>query len=428
MRCLLLLVVILASAADPTVAAVFRVPEDGTLLEAGDLTASGDTIFVAPGDYTETDTRIIVVTDFPRPVTSCLFLKRGVSLIGAGKDQTEIRVGQVVPDMPNSAVVVVTGNGEDENVISDLSLRGGNEANGLEAVYVRSLVLERVCFSECIFAVSLSEVTTRMQDCVVEECGGSRGAVSILESEAELIGCEFRRNRERAVFVDQTDGYETIRFESCSFVENVGSDRGIAVLLAPSPLYFEFKDCRFERNRSEEYDYAVVRAGDSEGKFIECVFADNETTPVRLIRSKVWFRNNTFWRNRATWWHGSAIAVAWGRVRLLNNIFAGSRGQEALYLNDEVTVNTTSGCNLFWDNEGGHSIGWPTIDTDMVVDPGFCDATSGDLTVAKNSPCVTQSSCPQIGKFGVGCDPITVDESSWGQVKSWYRPGARSSQ
>jgi hypothetical protein len=77
--------VFLAASVD---AATLRVPTEYTTInQALDATSPGDTVLVAPGHYTDSEERFIVLvgTGF---VTSCAFLKSGVSLIAkAGRTQ-----------------------------------------------------------------------------------------------------------------------------------------------------------------------------------------------------------------------------------------------------------------------------------------------------------------------------------------------------
>jgi predicted outer membrane repeat protein len=58
------------------------------------------------------------------------------------------------------------------------------------------------------------------------------------------------------------------------------------------------------------------------------------------------------------------------------------------------------------------------------ADPMFCDAPSGDFTVAEESPCAPSANpCGQlVGAHGIGCSGATPVESvSWGMVKSLFR-------
>ena len=59
--------------------ATLRVPEDyPSLLAAVDATASGDSVVVGPGTWSQTATRVVIVNGQSLPVTACAFLKPGI--------------------------------------------------------------------------------------------------------------------------------------------------------------------------------------------------------------------------------------------------------------------------------------------------------------------------------------------------------------
>ena len=77
--------------------------------------------------------------------------------------------------------------------------------------------------------------------------------------------------------------------------------------------------------------------------------------------------------------------------------------------------------NLFFFNESNISIPNGTEYNDY-GDPQFCDAASGDYTVADTSPCVNGGHLrwTHIGAFGIGCGITTVLPTTWGQIKARY--------
>jgi hypothetical protein len=71
--------------------AVIHVPTDyPTIWEAVDAAVSGDSVIVAAGTWTDTDTRVVSIGGILRTFTSAAFLKGGVTVIGAGPGTTII--------------------------------------------------------------------------------------------------------------------------------------------------------------------------------------------------------------------------------------------------------------------------------------------------------------------------------------------------
>ena len=61
--------------------------------------------------------------------------------------------------------------------------------------------------------------------------------------------------------------------------------------------------------------------------------------------------------------------------------------------------------------------------SDVIADPLFCDPVNGEFTVDGASPCLPQNSngCGLIGAHWQGCGVVSVDPSTWGQVKAQFR-------
>ena len=52
----------------------------------------------------------------------------------------------------------------------------------------------------------------------------------------------------------------------------------------------------------------------------------------------------------------------------------------------------------------------------------YCDAASGNYTLASDSPCaITVSPCGQIGALGVACGSTSVDSESFARIKAAWR-------
>jgi len=65
--------------------------------------------------------------------------------------------------------------------------------------------------------------------------------------------------------------------------------------------------------------------------------------------------------------------------------------------------------NDAWMNRGGDYLGVPSpADSNLTLDPQFCDPLREDFHVASSSPCAPSGPYGQIGALGVGCDVMTV--------------------
>ena len=89
----LLTVALLLSLATPAIADTLRVPSEYGTINAGlDAAVAGDTVLVAPGTYTEFETRIVDPGNgFLIPISSLAFMKSGVTVKSeAGSQSTTL--------------------------------------------------------------------------------------------------------------------------------------------------------------------------------------------------------------------------------------------------------------------------------------------------------------------------------------------------
>jgi parallel beta-helix repeat protein len=78
--------------------------------------------------------------------------------------------------------------------------------------------------------------------------------------------------------------------------------------------------------------------------------------------------------------------------------------------------------NLLWANPGGDALGdcdsWIGKDGNVVADPLFCDAVSGDFSVGTNSPALTHAASPIGAIAEPGCSAgVLVQPTTWSQLK-----------
>jgi predicted outer membrane repeat protein len=84
--------------------------------------------------------------------------------------------------------------------------------------------------------------------------------------------------------------------------------------------------------------------------------------------------------------------------------------------------NPTITCCDIYGNAGGDAVCGVDGGGNISENPLFCDAGSGNYHLALNSPC-TQDNHPMgvlIGAWPVGCEPVSVEKATWGQMKAMY--------
>jgi hypothetical protein len=132
-------------------------------------------------------------------------------------------------------------------------------------------------------------------------------------------------------------------------------------------------------------------------------------------------RNNTFYGNSQELDSiGGASLRLIGSCVLENNVFSSSEGASAVRLSSG-TVEPS--CNVYWDNALGNTQNFDLGPTDRIIDPLYCDPDQDDLTVSSLSPCLPENSlgCGFIGALGEGCGAVSVESTTWGQIKARFR-------
>jgi hypothetical protein len=221
-----------------------------------------------------------------------------------------------------------------------------------------------------------------------------------------------------------SDPSQELIVRHCSFKWN-GNDLhvhgAISVLGAPTLV----EDSFFYRNHAGIL-YGCPEGEDNSSLTVRnSTFAETSGAPhiptICAIASTAALTGNTFYGGdagrRALEYSG--VSPGSGSLILERNIVSYSCCDPAVWV--EGTVQ--SSCNVFWQNTGGHTEGFPLGPTDLVADPQFCDAPALDFTVNAASPCLPSNNngCGQIGAWELGCGSVSVESSSWGQIKSRYR-------
>lgn len=128
-------------------------------------------------------------------------------------------------------------------------------------------------------------------------------------------------------------------------------------------------------------------------------------------------RNCTFYDNAAGD-HGCGISVESCGLTLENSIIAFGAEGEAVYCYQPGVIQVS--CTDIFGNQGGDWTGcispFQNTNGNIRLDPQFCNAGGGDLTIRSSSPCMPYSppnaACDLIGAKGVGCPTASVDGGS----------------
>ena len=416
----------------PAWGATHRVPADYPTINAGlEAAASGDSVLVAAGTYTDAEFRDI----YGDHVLSCAFLKGGVVLLSEmGPEVTTIDMLGVVTDWP---YVVLSFAQSEPTWIEGFTITG--VMDGSNAVYVQEC--PKFTMRNCIvrdvdarpnslgalgvFGLDADVIDSRfvncqaygggaicqfggsilIDGCYVEGCGNCGVFLNsdlTLPDHAEIRSSEFVGNTGvggGALNVQDYGG--GIAIIGCTFRDNTAQSGGGAVtavagLLTPTTV----SECVFEGNRllnagSRGGALHISRGGLVEG----CTFVHNANGATATTGSDLWFAN--------------------GPGTLRRCVFAFSEGGGAVAA---TNASVDSDCSVFWQNQTG--IGDITPGPrDRIVDPLFCDADAEVYTLMVGSPCLPEGSlgCGLIGAFGQGCGVISVSPQSWGHLKSKFR-------
>jgi hypothetical protein len=202
-----------------------------------------------------------------------------------------------------------------------------------------------------------------------------------------------------AVNINDYEGGVTV--ESCYFEGNTAVVGGGAVAIGNRSSW-TVQNCTFWRN-------TVTAVGSGGGALLAGTLSGSGTVV-----------GCTFEANGPAL-QGGAVYLDFGAVLFSSNVISGSLGNEAVYKLPGGGV--TRSCNVYWNNPGGNTVGFTLAASDRIIDPEYCDAPSGDLTVFDTSPCLPANSlgCGLIGAHDQGCGSVSVEVRSWGRIKEGYR-------
>ncbi len=356
----------------PTWAATIGVPADAPSIQAGiTKAAAGDTVLVACGTYLEHDIAMVsgVVLRSESGEADCVTIdcgRTGTGIVCASVDSTASIEGFTITNAFDSGMTLTDSSPRIAHcaLIDNDALYGG----GMNCMNSDPVI------EHCLFQ---------------DNYANGDGAITLYRSSPRITDCEFRENSS----FNEGPGAIWCRTSSptllrCAFIDNLG-DGSPGAIMAFDGSDLTIIDCTFASNDGTEGIGALSLDGyaPSIQVITGCTFHGNAGDP--------------------TIWAGMAD------ISISNTIIAGNTGA-ALAIQDVVPTLT---CTDLHDNSGGDWIA-PIADQlgqqgNISLDPQFCNASAGDLTLAETSPCAPASDpgCGLIGAWPVGCDDLTPVES-----------------
>ncbi|MFC1572985.1 hypothetical protein ACFL6M_05230 [Candidatus Eisenbacteria bacterium] len=209
-------------------------------------------------------------------------------------------------------------------------------------------------------------------------------------------------------------------FVSCTFAGNTTSVWGGGAVVSASGSSPVFEFCAFHDNTAPlDAGGAAYCSDSSSSAFRGCTFSCNSASRGGAIYCRnsvepVYVDQCTFYGNSASI-SGSGIACGpSGQASVGNSIVSFGTTSEAIGC--DVGGNATLTCCDIYGNAEGDWVGCIASQFgstgNISLDPIYCDAASGDLTLRADSPCASNPPCDLIGAWPVACDAPEV----------WYVP------
>jgi hypothetical protein len=412
----------------PVQAGVFHVPGDYERIpDAVTIAGAGDTVLVAPGTYTDTETRRIC-SPYCFFYHACAFLRDGVTLLSeAGPEATTILLEMWRPDYASPVMALWNESTTVPATVDGFTIRGDDAVNTGMLIWRLggcgsggSVIVRNCVFEDFDYAVHNYDYPyLTVENCVFKRCraqyGGAIRHDGYFYASIHIESCLFEDSIGNAVYLRGHDGVcydHAIDIQECIFRRNRGGG-----LYLSGFHWVTIEDCLFVGNTSQTGVGGAYIKGESspgdEAVVRRNVFRDNHGLGGGRTGGLMWdslggvLEDNVFYVCSAgPDLRGSALYIDpdYGEhADMQSNVIYGSKGGPAVYVCGGGAV---SGCNLFWGNEGGDVWGFTPGPTDQFIDPQFCDAKAGTLTVALSSPCLPENTsgiCDGIEILEAGC-------------------------
>ena len=255
------------------------------------------------------------------------------------------------------------------------------------------------------------------------------GMLCTYNADATLDGCYFEGNdatHAGGAMYHHHNSLPLIR--NTTFFSNTGYASAGGIMIGDAS-HSTFEDCVFSENVVVEHGGAIhIRY--SNPTFTNVVFWKNRGEiggGMMCHNSDAVLTNCTFYGNRADTFGGGMLCREYASPILINTIIAFSSNGVALYCDESMGANSpVLSCSDLYGNAGGDWTGCIATqggtNGNFSLDPLFCDAPNGDVTIDQVSPCLDAPGCGLVGALGEGCSSGTSTEAtSWGGVKMLFR-------
>ena len=448
-----------------------------TIASALGVSASGDSVVIACGVYSESNLQLVsgVTVCSENGDPSCVTVDAHSDGAFAGNslsEQTTIR-GITIQNAEE-------GGGAGLRCITDSVVRvfncvfSNNRATDGAAAGIAFDC--DVSFYDCQFslnradlgehhrggAIYVNESRARFERCFFDQNSATQGGAifSFNESWIQIIDCRFEGNRALSGGCIYVEGNSNLFVEDSQFDSNEafstkdsGGTGGAVIARTGASLVLTHSS--FSGNRAAIGGAIAALAG-SRMNLNDCVLVLNEAEAggaLNVTSGLFSIGGALFWNNKATDGSGGAALFVQASGRIESSTIHGNSavafgsalfavGSEAAIDIDSciLTRNTASEvvacqsdarivpqcCDVF-RNEVGDWIGcWELFEGargNFSSDPLYCDPAEGDFALQANSPCIPGGhvSCGLVGAFPIGCGTVSISTSSWGRIKSLYR-------
>jgi hypothetical protein len=148
---------------------------------------------------------------------------------------------------------------------------------------------------------------------------------------------------------------------------------------------------------------------------------------IWLYHSNAQLQSNTIVLNAGlgddSTWGGGILLRGPGHPFVSQNIIGYSTAGGGIKCLEGTTPTIEN--NLVWANSGGDANGecpdWVGVDGNVSADPHFCDLSSGEFSLAEDSPALTHPSGVVGAVAAPGCTGTAVLATTWGRIKALYR-------
>jgi hypothetical protein len=371
----------------------------------------GDTIIVNSGDYYENN----------------IVIKEGIHLVGEG-DSVRIffgdHIGMKIVGQDHKYNIQVIARSIDGEICSSLS----NDFKIISTCEIKNI---KICNDQNIYGgrgIYIDNSSPEISSCVFENCGHNNympgwGAVAISgDSYPVFRDCIFTGNEgtwgATITINASADEHPAGEFYNCRFIDNE-TESSIIYLGYVTPLDTTFRQskfincvikgntindapliglygcyasvfsyCEISGNEIDDYrDEGVVYGQNAGARFYNCTLVDNHSSQYDDIPV---FNLGLFYNSPLG---ANALTIS-------RSIIAFNSDKAIATDEDYCSVNYT----CFYDNTPEDTLWLSRGESNISVDPAFCDRGSGLLSLYNFSPCSSVDG-GFIGSYGVGCIP-----------------------